>query len=237
MALVPRPLTKSRGRVALLALAVTTAGLVVSGCDVQENADTARGRLLFNTKCGVCHTLAEAGSTAQVGPSLDAAFAAARSVGMDQDTIEGVVQTQIESPRVTRKGEPDYAQTYMPAGLVEGQDAEDVATYVASVAGVPGIKPPQAPGGPGGQVFANNGCGSCHTLEAAESSGNVGPNLDEVLPGDTSAQIQKSIVDPGAEIAKGFDNVMPATFGDTISASDLKLLVMFLLDSAGKPAE
>ena len=35
---------------------------------------------------------------------------------------------------------------------------------------------------PGAQVFADAGCGSCHTLEAAGSSGSVGPNLDDANP-------------------------------------------------------
>jgi mono/diheme cytochrome c family protein len=34
----------------------------------------------------------------------------------------------------------------------------------------------------GEAVFASAGCGGCHTLEAAGSSGNVGPNLDEAKP-------------------------------------------------------
>ena len=34
----------------------------------------------------------------------------------------------------------------------------------------------------GEAVFASGGCGGCHTLEAAGSSGNVGPNLDETKP-------------------------------------------------------
>ena len=34
----------------------------------------------------------------------------------------------------------------------------------------------------GEQVFASAGCGGCHTLEAAGSSGNVGPNLDDAKP-------------------------------------------------------
>ena len=59
---------------------------------------------------------------------------------MDQDTIEGVVQSQIENPR---PASPEDVEVYMPANLVEGEDAEDVAAYVASVAGVPGIEPPE----------------------------------------------------------------------------------------------
>ena len=35
---------------------------------------------------------------------------------------------------------------------------------------------------PGEAVFAAAGCGGCHTLEAAGSSGSVGPNLDDAKP-------------------------------------------------------
>ena len=34
----------------------------------------------------------------------------------------------------------------------------------------------------GAKVFASAGCGGCHTLDAAGSSGNVGPNLDDAKP-------------------------------------------------------
>jgi mono/diheme cytochrome c family protein len=150
---------------------------------------------------------------------------------MDQDTIEGVVLDQIEHPRETDPSSPDY----MPPMLVEGQDAKDVATYVGEVAGVPGIEPPTAPGGPGGQVFANNGCGSCHTFAAAQSAGTVGPDLDEGLQGQSVKEIEQSIVDPNAKITQGFQpNIMPENYEQTIDPKDLKLLVDFLYENAGK---
>jgi len=216
----------------LLTFAAAVAAVaVLGGCDAQENADLANGRELFISNCGTCHQLAEAGTTNQTGPDLDAAFAAARDAGMDNDTIEGVVQTQIEVPRKTDETDP----TYMPPNLVEGDDAEDVAAYVASVAGVPGIQPPTAPGGPGGQVFALNGCGACHAMAAAGSSGQVGPNLDDVLPDQDEAMIEQDIVDPSADIAQGFsDGIMPATYGEDIAPEDLKLLVQFLAECAGE---
>ena len=74
----------------------------------------------------------------------------------------------------------------MPRDVVTGQDLDDVAAYVGMYAGVPGAAPPEVPGGPGAQVFANNGCGGCHTLAAAGSGGVTGPNLDEVLPGQST---------------------------------------------------
>ncbi|KAA0267934.1 MAG: hypothetical protein EDQ89_11470 [Acidobacteria bacterium] len=224
---VKRLRAKTAGLLALGFALVATA----AGCDLNENADLDNGRQLFIEKCGTCHYLKEAGTTGTTGPDLDAAFAASREVDMDQDTVEGVVLDQIEHPRQTDPEDPSY----MPPALVTGSDAKDVASYVASVAGVPGIEPPEAPGGPGGQVFADNGCGACHTFAAAQAAGATGPDLDEGLQGKTVDEIEQSIVDPDAEITKGFQSgVMPTNYGDTIDSKDLKLLVDFLYDNAGK---
>ncbi len=217
----------------LLALAALAGTIVaVSGCGT-TTSDTARGRTLFVQKCGVCHAMAQAGTTAQIGPDLDGAFASARAAGEGGETIEGIVKAQVEYPR------PDNgnAAVSMPADIVTGQELEDVAAYVGTYAGVPGAAPPTVPGGPGAQVFANNGCGGCHTLAAAGSGGVTGPDLDEVLPGQTAAMVQESIVDPNKAIAKGYPpNVMPQNFGQTISAKEIDQLVEYLIEntSGGK---
>ena len=206
------------------------AALVVSGCDTSENADVDRGRALFQTKCGTCHTLAEAGTSATVGPNLDAAFASARSDGMDNDTIEGVVQDQIANPRKIEQGEPNYDQVFMPPELVTGQDAEDVATYIASVAGVPGAAPPELPPD---QLFTER-CGSCHVLSAANTAGNTGPNLDEVLSGKDAEYIRTQIVDPSSAITQGYpDGVMPQDFEQSLTPDDLNGLVDYIVESLG----
>jgi len=215
----------------LLVLAVL-GGLVLaaSGCGT-SSADPERGRMLFRQKCGVCHALAQAGTTAQVGPNLDDAFAAARAVGEEGETIEGIVKAQVEFPRPSNS---DPAVS-MPADVVTGQDLEDVAAYVGEWAGVPGAAPPTVPGGPGAQVFANNGCGTCHTLAAAKAGGTTGPNLDEVLPGQSAAMIEESIADPNAKIAKGYPaGVMPSNFSTLIKPSELKALVKYLMESTAK---
>jgi mono/diheme cytochrome c family protein len=209
---------------ALLALVVTA-----SGCGT-TTADTARGRTLFVQKCGVCHELAQAGTTAQVGPSLDDAFASAREIGNDSDTIEGVVKAQVEYPR-ENNGDPRVS---MPADIVTGQDLDDVAAYVGEWAGVPGAAPPKVPGGPGAQVFASNGCGNCHTFAAAESGGVTGPNLDEELPGESEAAVEEMILDPNAEIVQGYPpNVMPQNYEQELSPKELEDLVKYLLENAG----
>lgn len=213
----------------LLALAAIAAvALAVSGCGTTE-ADPQRGRALFVQNCGVCHEMAEAGTTAQIGPNLDAAFAGARSAGEGGETIEGIVEAQVEFPRPSN----DNPAASMPADIVEGQNLEDVAAYVGMWAGVPGAAPPKVPGGPGAQVFASNGCGGCHTLAAAGSGGTTGPNLDESLAaGDSTAAIEEMIVDPNAEIVKGYPpNVMPATFGQSLSKKELEDLVQYLIES------
>ena len=212
----------------MLGAAVAVAALAgFTGCDLQENADLDNGEQLFTQKCGTCHSLTGAGTTATVGPNLDTAFAASRASGMDQDTIEGVVESQISNPR---PASPEQTDVYMPADLVQGDDARDVAAYVASIAGVPGIEPPEfvAP-----EFFATN-CGGCHTLGQAGTTGTVGPNLDQVLPGKSPMQISEDITAPDAQIAQGFaPGVMPQNYGTTLPPEDLRALVQFLTQAVG----
>jgi mono/diheme cytochrome c family protein len=229
IAAVSRPGPRQLITLAISALAL--AGL--AGCTSGTNFDYDAGRTLFISKCGTCHTLAQAGTSAQVGPNLDDAFADARDEGMTSGTIRGVVHAQIENPR---PADPSNTNSYMPPELVTGDDAENVAYYVGEVAGVPGAKPPPVPGGPGGQVFATNGCGSCHTLENfPNASGTTGPDLSKVLPGQSTQEIEQSIVDPNAKIAQGYPaNVMPDNFKDQIAPDDLKALVQFLYEYTSK---
>jgi cbb3-type cytochrome c oxidase subunit III len=179
-------------RRALLLLACAAAALLAGGCGSEglpESGNTSNGEALFagEGRCGTCHTLADAGTRGQIGPNLDDAFVQSRKDGIGQETIAGVVRNQIAYPVTnTSTGAPG-----MPANLVTGQDADDVALYVASVAGK---DVPPTPGGQttveeqgggdrsGEEVFAAAGCGSCHTLAAAGSNGTIGPNLDEAMP-------------------------------------------------------
>lgn len=214
-------------RLLLPLAALAAVALPASGCGT-TTADPERGRILFVEKCGTCHAMAQAGTSGQQGPNLDDAFAAARAVGENDRTVEGVVKAQVESPRPVTNN----TAVSMPPDIVEGQDLDDVAAYVGLYAGVPGAAPPKVPGGPGAQVFANSGCGGCHILKAAQAGGNVGPNLDEVLPGQDEAMVEESIVDPNKQIAKGYPpNVMPPNFEQSLSPKEIQDLVKYLLES------
>jgi mono/diheme cytochrome c family protein len=216
-----------RARLTLGAALAVAALVAFAGCDLQEDSDTDRGEQLFVERCGSCHALTAAGTNAEVGPDLDAAFANSRLSGMDQDTIEGVVEYQIQNPR---PASPEDTAVYMPANLVEGDELVDVAAYVASVAGREDVEPPEfiAP-----EFFATN-CGSCHTLQAAGTTATVGPDLDEVLRGKSPMEVSQQITDPESQITPGFNpGVMPANFGQTLTARQLQQLVDYLLQSVG----
>ena len=85
----------------------------------------------------------------------------------------------------------------------------------------------------GKQVFANNGCGSCHTFQPAGSTGKIGPDLDK-LPRlaqgagqPLEAFTRESIVNPNAYVEKGYPpNVMPSF--NNLPKDQLDALVQFL---------
>jgi mono/diheme cytochrome c family protein len=74
-------------------------------------------------------------------------------------------------------------------------------------------------------VFNRMGCGGCHELTAANSSGPIGPNLDARLPSHTRESLRVAIVSPPASA------IMPQDFGERMSEGELEALVDFLLAS------
>jgi cbb3-type cytochrome c oxidase subunit III len=178
---------------ALVVLALASSALLAAcgdtvGYTEASSGDRIHGKELFKQGCGSCHTLADAGTTGTIGPNLDYAFLQSRKNGLGEDTILQVVRGQM-AYSVTK---PSTGAPGMPRNIFTGQDADDVATYVASVAGLdatgqiidPANPPkPSQPGSTDGKtVFATAGCTGCHTLKAAGSTGTVGPNLDEAKP-------------------------------------------------------
>lgn len=132
------PLVRKRTILRVAALGALAAAVTgASGCtatDNTQNADVVQGKQLFVQKCGSCHTLAHAGTKGTIGPNLDAAFMQSLKNGLRRSGIRGVVRDQIAHP-----GAPQSAASeVMPAGLVKGAKADDVATYVASVVAKPG---------------------------------------------------------------------------------------------------
>jgi cytochrome c oxidase subunit 2 len=90
----------------------------------------------------------------------------------------------------------------------------------------------------GKTVFVNNGCGACHALKAAGTTGKIGPDLDK-LPQEAQTAgkpleqfIHESIVDPNAYIEKGYPKgVMPENF-KSLPKDQLDSLVKYLVASS-----
>ncbi len=124
-------------RGALGACAIGAAALS-AGCGgvADRGSNVVNGKQLFVEKCGSCHILNRAGTKGVTGPNLDQAFARARQDGFGSTTFQGIVHRQIEQP--ARRAQVDPATNkelpLMPANLVKGEDARDVAAYVADAA-------------------------------------------------------------------------------------------------------
>jgi cytochrome c oxidase subunit 2 len=93
----------------------------------------------------------------------------------------------------------------------------------------------------GEAVFKNNGCAACHTLTAAGAKGTLGPDLDKLPQWAAQAKqplesfVKTSITDPNAYVQPGFPkNVMPQTFGASLSQQQLDALVQYLISSSKK---
>jgi mono/diheme cytochrome c family protein len=225
--------------VALLAAGCGTGGVANAGA----RPDTQNGATLFKSTCGGCHTLSAAGTSGTTGPNLDNAFAGDVKQGYPQSSIENVVLDQIRlgSGQVAtyttskdfirhdclnQQTSPKCVGLPMPANLVTGQDAIDVAAYVASVAGQGGYSTGASfasLGTNGEAIFKGAGCAGCHTLAAAGATGTTGPNLDQLKP--AMAIVVRQVTNGGV--------TMPP-FKGRLSPAQIQAVAKYVSSSAGK---
>jgi mono/diheme cytochrome c family protein len=220
----------SLARNTLAALAAAAVALPLAACG-RDEPDLTQGKAMFTQKCGSCHALARAGTQGTTGPNLDAAFKAALQKGFSRKTVRGIVHRQILHPR---------RNSVMPAALVEGESADEVAAYVAYATNRTGedtgalAQAGLAGATTGEQIFTAAGCAGCHTFSKAGASGTTGPSLNDLAnapdaKGDPEAYVKQSIEDPNAVIVKGFSaNVMPV-FKGKLTDKQIQALVQYLL--------
>jgi cytochrome c oxidase subunit II len=106
------------------------------------------------------------------------------------------------------------------------------------------LSQPAGPTAGGGTAAAPNakaiftdtaGCGACHTLADAGTTGTTGPVLDKVLKGKDKAFIKQSILDPNAELAPGYQGgIMPGNFAQTLKPAEVDALVNYLSQVTNK---
>jgi cytochrome c553 len=113
------------GAIVVLLGVVVPALVLAAGQDHAEkgpggtelNAGETRGRDVFKDRCATCHTLAAANAVGKVGPNLD-----------QLRPPPPLTLDAIQKGRARGQGQ-------MPAALVSGEDADDVAAFIAKVAG------------------------------------------------------------------------------------------------------
>lgn len=111
-------------------LAFRSDGDPATGVSKDVPADLQTGKTLFQTNCGTCHTLYAAGTDGNFGPDLDLLLAPAGPppAGSAQlkDRVLNAVQNGLDSKTTSGR---------MPAGILAGLQAQQVAEFVAGVAG------------------------------------------------------------------------------------------------------
>ena len=100
-----------------------------SSSTAEVSSSDENAKELFVTNCGSCHALAEAGTDGTVGPDLDDRLAVAAGAEPTPGAIAGT------SDRVLNAILHGFGEGAMPAGILQGQQAEEVADFVARVAG------------------------------------------------------------------------------------------------------
>ena len=128
------------GRVCALLVACFSV-VALTGCELKDDGDNlVNGKTLFVEKCSACHTLARADAKGTTGPNLDEAWQQANKDGLGRSTYEGIVHRQILHPNKNPSVDPATGKEVdpMPPDVVTGEDAQDVAAYVASAAANPG---------------------------------------------------------------------------------------------------
>ena len=151
--------------------------------------------------------------------------------GQKSDAVPGIETTLVITP--TRKGEYSLVCTEL-CGLghatmrapVRVVDRVEYEKFLAGEAAAGGDK------NSGETVFATAGCGGCHTFAPAGTDAQVGPSLDAVDPDAAPLEdyLRTSIEDPNAVLAGGYQpDVMPNTFGKSLSEEQLDALVQYLV--------
>ena len=167
-----------------------------------------------------------------IGPNLDDAFRQSRIDGLGEATIRSVVRGQIDYPiEAPNTGSPGCRPTCSRARTPtrsRRMSPQSLGCPPAAAEPRPAAARPPAVGGGEGEapdgeaIFAEAGCGGCHTLEAAGTSGTVGPNLDDSKP-DKELVIDRVTNGQGA---------MPA-FKDSYSPEQIEAVADYVVASTG----
>ncbi|MFQ5856270.1 MAG: c-type cytochrome [Anaerolineae bacterium] len=206
--------------------------------------------------CLLCHSIGSAGPRA---PDLAGvgARAATRVSGLSER--EYLRQSLLEPAAYVVEGyEPIMPPFDRPPNQLSAQELAAVVTHLQSLGGKPtapnseelagAVAAAEAGGGHGPalsategvagttaeEIVAAAGCQACHVIGG--EGGNLGPDLSDIGARADARYILESIVDPSAVVVPDCptgpcpEGVMPAAFGQQLSAAQLYTLVNYLLE-------
>ena len=90
----------------------------------------------------------------------------------------------------------------------------------------------------GREIFTSTGCNACHTLDDADATAAVGPDLNELAAvaedreprSNAEEYVREAIVDPPAFVVEGYSgDTMPSNYGDQLTPEEIDTLVEYLL--------
>jgi len=96
---------------------------------IHLTAAEKQGRMLFGEHCAVCHTLAAASAVGKTGPNLDQLKPPKSLV------LNTIAHGCLQQPAASQASQTCLGYGTMPADVVQGQQANQVAAFVARVAG------------------------------------------------------------------------------------------------------
>jgi mono/diheme cytochrome c family protein len=215
----------------------------------------ALGDKLYNGKgtCTLCHnSMGRAPMLDKIGSVGPKRLADARYKGEAKD-IETYLYESMLKPSafvVAGFGKAGTSDTESPMPDVSGgsigfseAETKAVIAYLQEIGGAevtvsipadaePSDKPEQATATPRTPVtdpkvlLAQFTCTACHKVSG--QGGVLGPDLSHIGSQKDAAYIRRAILDPNAEIAKGFQPMMPPVYGNQLYAQELELLVNYL---------
>lgn len=128
-----------------------------------------------------------------------------------------------------------YLQSQGGEVTVTAEDIESTAAGGAGGEAGGGVTPAPGPAAGGStdpmEILRANACLGCHTLGGEGTE--LGPTFDRIGSRVSEGYIRRSILDPGAEFAEGYETlagVMPPNFGQTLTAAQLEAVVRFLAE-------
>jgi len=113
----------------LMAVIIPLWAFSKDGSSEETTTSDEESRELFVDNCGSCHTLEAAGTDGIVGPDLDERLGGTVSGEPTPEAIEG------SSGRALNAIVNGLGEGAMPAGILQGAQAEQVADYVGRTAG------------------------------------------------------------------------------------------------------